>query len=77
MTAINDAATAATAAADNLTALANAQQTSVLHFQANQAHNLAANAWLAVGTPAAKQSYHNNLASVHLISAIQLRTAGK
>ena len=77
MTAINDAATAATAAADNLTALAYAQQTSILHFQANQAHNLAANAWLSVGTPTARQSYHNNLASVHLTSAIQLRTAGK
>lgn len=77
MTAIQDSAFAATATADNLTALANAQQTSILHFQANQAHSFAANAWLAVGTPIAKQSYHSNLAAVHLTTAIQLRTAGK
>jgi predicted DCC family thiol-disulfide oxidoreductase YuxK len=72
-----DNAFAATAAADNLTSLANASMTSVLHFQANQAHGLAANAWSSIGTVAAKQVYHNNLAAVHLAIAIQLRANGK
>ena len=72
-----DSAFAATAAADNLTNLANVSMTSTLHFQANQAHTLAAGVWGSIGTPTAKIFYHNNLASVHLASAIQLRTAGK
>ena len=77
MSIMQDNANTATAAADNLTSLAYAQNTSTLHFQANQAHTLAGNAWNALGTTAAKVVYHTSQASVHLTIAIQLRIAGK
>jgi len=77
MSAAQDNAFAATAVADNLTNLANVSMSSTQHFQANQAHSMAAVAWSSVGTPTAKIAYHNNLSAVHLTTAIQLRTAGK
>ena len=77
MSLMQDSATNATVAADALTNLAYTQQTSMLHFQASQAHTLASNAWSALGTTASKVIYHTNLASTHNTLAIQLRTAGK
>ena len=72
-----DAAIAASAAADTITLQANALNTSQLHFAGYAAHNAALAAWTVVGTSTAKASAHAAQAAAHLTTANQLKAAGK
>ena len=76
MTAIQDNAYALTAAADQITALANTLQTSALHYQGNSAHLAAQAAWNQIGLTQ-KVIYHQTQAAIHLTCAAQLKAAGR
>lgn len=76
MTAQLDNANTLSAAADAVTAQANALQTSQLHYMGYSAHIAAQAAWNGIGLTQ-KVIYHQTQAATHLTCAAQLKAAGR